>query len=283
MTIEIVIPEKYIKDRSTKDLVFSILSEEESKTLTQLHREIKRRYRISVTFQAVIKAVSSLLSHQIIIKEGKLYSLNKEWVFETRNFFDKLYTDQFKVKKPMKKIELGKDVTIYTVNNLLELDRLWNDLLTNWAKKETEDKRNVWKGRHCWWLIPRLQEEDILHDFFTKQKIKTYNLLTSNKVLDKIAVSYYRNRKEHIRTNSKLRLKSDSHISAFGEVLVKFEIPTEISSKLEKIYQKTKRLEDLDLKKVLDIFKQNTEIEITVIEDRLIADNIKKEISNNFN
>ena len=50
-----------------------------------------------------------------------------------------------------------------------------------------------------------------------------------------------------------------------------------------KIYQKTKRLEDLDLKKVLDIFKQNTEIEITVIEDRLIADNIKKEISNNFN
>ena len=72
MTIEIVIPEKNAEDRSTKDLVFSILSEEESKTLTQLHREIKRRYGVSVTFQAVIKAVNSLIKNKVITKTEKL-------------------------------------------------------------------------------------------------------------------------------------------------------------------------------------------------------------------
>lgn len=282
MAIEIVIPEARTEDKTTKDLVFSILVEDKPKTLTQLHREIKRKYGKTVSFQAVIKAVNSLLSHEVLIKKGKLYSINKDWVFETRNFFDNLYKEYFKVKKPLRKVELGKEVTIYTVNNLLELDRLWNDLLTNWAKKETEDKRNVWKGKHCWWLIPRLQEEDILHDFFAKQKIKTYNLLTENALLDKVAVKYYLRKKEFIKISKKIKLKADIHVSAFGEFLMKFEIPKELSNSLEKIYQKTKKIEDIDLKKVLDIFKQNIEIEVTVIKDKLIADKIKEEVISYF-
>ena len=198
MTLEIVLPEANVKDRTVKDLVFSILVDDEAKTLTQLHRGIKRKYGRSVSFQAVIKAVKSLISHEVLVKETRFYSISKDWVFETRNFFDKLYSEHFKVKRPMKKIELGKEIIVYTVANLLELDKLWNDLLTNWAKKEEEDKRNVWKGRHCWWLIPRLQEEDILHDLFEKNKIKTYNLLIENTLLDKIAVKYYR-KKGHLR------------------------------------------------------------------------------------
>ncbi len=282
MTIEIAIPELNSKGKTTKDLVFSILVEDKPKTLTQLHREIKRKYGKTVTFQAVIKAVNSLLFNKVLVREGKLYSIDKDWIFETRNFFDELYKEHFKVKKPLKKVELGREVTVYTVNNLLELDKLWNDILTNWAKKETKDKRNTWKGKHCWWLIPRLQEEDILHDFFAKQKIKTYNLLTEKKLLDKVAVNYYLKKKEFIKINKKIKLESDIHVSAFGEFLMKFEIPKEISYKLEKIYKKTKNIEDLDLKKVLDVFKQNIEIEITLIKDKLIADKIKEDIISYF-
>ena len=282
MAVEIVIPEVKVKDRTTKDLVFSILVEDKPKTLTQLHREIKRRYGVSVTFQAVIKAVNSLLAHNVLVKADKLYSINKDWIFETRSFFDKLYREHFKVKKPMKKVELGKEVIVYTVSNLFELDRLWNDLLTEWAKKEEEDKRNVWKGKHCWWLIPRFQEEDILHDFFAKQKVKTYNLLTENTLLDKISVNYYAKKKEFIKINPKIKLKSDSHISAFGEFFLKFEIPKEISNQLEKIYKKTQKFEDLDLKKISDIFKQNVEIEVTVIKNKLVADKIKEDIISHF-
>jgi len=281
MTIEIVIPEKNAEDRSTKDLVFSILSEEESKTLTQLHREIKRKYGVSVTFQAVIKAVNSLIKNKVITKTEKLYSINKDWVFETRNFFDRLYTEHFKVKKPMKKVELGRDIIIYTVNNLLELDRLWNDLLTNWCKEETKDKRNCWKGKHAWWLIPRLQEEDILHDLMIKSNIKTYNLWTENTLLDKVATKYYSKKNEFAKIK-RLNSKADKHITAFGESLIKFEIPQNLSKKLEILYKKTKKLEDLDIKKAIDIFKENTEIEVTLIKDKLLADKIKEEIIGYF-
>ncbi|MFH1500847.1 MAG: hypothetical protein ABIE22_02775 [archaeon] len=282
MTLEIVMPESNVKNRTTKDLVFTILVEDSPKTLTQLHREIKRKYSYSVTFQAVIKAVNSLLLYGVIVKAEKLYSINKDWIFETRNFLDKLYKDQFEVKKPMKKIELGKEITVYTLGNLLELDRLWFELLMNWAKKEEKDKRNCWRGSHAWWLLPRLHEEDILHDFMIKKGIKTYNLWLSNTLLDKLAVKYYKDKKEFVKITNRVKLDSDSHITVFGDKVVKFEIPKQISDKLNKLYSSTKKLEKLDIKKTIDIFKENTEIEFTVIKDKLIADKIKEEIISYF-
>ena len=283
MTLELIIPEiADEKEITTKDAVFSILANGSPKTLTQLHREIKRRHALSVSFQAVIKAIHSLVSHRVLVKEGKLYSFNKDWIFETRKFLDQLYVEFFHVKKPSRKIELGKDITVYTVTNLFELDRLWNDLLMNWAKKEIKDKRNVWKGHHCWWLIPRLQEEDTLHDLFAKNGIQTYNLLTEDTLLDKVAVTYYSKKKEFIQTTKKIDLKTDVHISAFGDCFVKFEIPKEVAEKFERIYQKTKTIEHLDLKKVVDIFKQPMEIEITVMKDKTIADSIKEDIISYF-
>ncbi len=282
MVLELVIPESEGKKKTTKNMVFSILVDSEAKTLTQLHREIKKKYHVSISFQAVIKSVKYLVEQHVLIRKNKIYSINKDWIFETKTFFDELYTTHFKVKKPLKKAEFGKEITVYTITNLFELDYLWNELLTNWARKETKDKRNVWKGKHCWWLIPRLHEEDILHDLFVKQGIKTYNVLTENTVLDKLAVSYYRKKEEHIRINKKIKPNHDSNVSAFGEFIVKFEIPEEISKKLDVLYFKTKKISDIDLKKVVDIFKENAEIEVIVIKDELLSNKIKEEIISYF-
>lgn len=280
--IEIALPEIHSEDKNVKDIVFSILAEGSPQTMTQLHREIKKRYGLSVSFQAVLKAVNVLLAKKILQRDGMLYSLNREWVFESRNFLDRLYRIHFNVQEPIKKVELGKQITVYTVSNLLELDRLWNDLLTNWAKKEEGDKRNVWRGKHCWWLIPRLQEEDFLHDLFNKQKIETYNIIGEKTLLDKIALKYYMNKKEHVKMSSKFSENGNVHVSAFGDFLVKFEIPDEISKRLDKVYAVTKSAEKINLKEVLDIFKENSLIEVTVIQDKMLADKIKEEIISEF-
>jgi len=277
MVLQILVPEQNAHEGTTRDLVFSILADDKPKTLTQLHREIKRKHGVSVTFQAVIKAVRSLLASNVLVRKEKLYSLNEEWVFETRNFFDHLYKKHFKVKRPMEKTDAGENVTVYVVKNLLELDRMWNDLLTNWAKKEEGKKINAWMGRHCWWLIPRLEEEDILHDFFLEKGVRTYNVVTGNTVLDKSAVSYYRGIHESIKMVKK-KSETDSHIAAFGKTVLKFDIPQKLSEKLERIYGGTKRIEDLDLKRTLDVFKENFDIEVILIRDEALAERVRNEI-----
>ncbi|MEK6825308.1 MAG: hypothetical protein AABY00_00825 [Nanoarchaeota archaeon] len=280
MTLELVLPEMG-KEITTKDAVFSILAEGEPRTATQLQRELRRRYKKSVSFQAVLKAVRTLQESRVLVKEKKTYFLNKDWIFETRQYLDRLYTEHFKVAKPIKKVEMGKDITIYTVSNLLELDRLWNDLLTTWAKQETANKTNVCKGRHCFWLLLRLQEEDILHDLMLQKGVITYNVITSNTPLDKQAGKYYAHKGEH----TKISLNKDSedkYLAAFGNFVLKFNIPENINKELEKIYQKTKKPQDLDLKKATDIFKETVSIEVTVIKDEMLARQVQKEIISRF-
>lgn len=281
MTLELVIPEAEGKEQSVKDCVFTILAEGEPKTLTQLQRELKRRYKKSVSFQAILKAVRALLASRVLAKEGKLYTLNKDWIFETRRYLDRLYTEHFKVAKPLKKVEMGADVTVYTVSNLLELDRLWNDLLVTWAKHAQENKVNVWKGSHCFWLLPRLQEEDILHDLMLQQGVTTYNLLTSNTPLDKQAAKYYVGKGAHVKIK-KQRNKEDRHLAAFGPYVLRFVIPQNIAKELEKLYEKTKKPDDLDLKKAADVFKEQVPIEVTLIKDETLAGQVLREIMRQF-
>ena len=101
-------------------------------------------------------------------------------------------------------------------------------------------------------------------------------------MLDKVAVKYYSRKNEFAKIATRRKPPKDSHIAAFGENVIKFEIPSHLSEKLEKIYQHTKKLEDIDIKYAIDVFKENAEIECTVIKDRLIADKIKEEIISHF-
>ena len=101
-------------------------------------------------------------------------------------------------------------------------------------------------------------------------------------MLDKLSLKYYQDRREKAKISRNNKLKTKTQISAFGDFVIKFNIPENISKRLEKIYQKTKNLNNLDLKEVLDIFKQKTEIELTLIKDKFFADKLKEDIISYF-
>jgi hypothetical protein len=261
----------------TKDALFSILAEGEGKTATQLQREIKKRYKKSVSFQAVLKAVRALIASHVLTKEKKLYTLNKDWIFEARKYLDSLYTEHFKVARPLKKVEMSKDITIYTVSNLFELDRLWNDLLTSWAKQSSSHKINVCRGKHAWWLLSRLEEEDILHNFMLAQGVKTYNIITSKTPLDKQAQKYYQDKGENTKILS-TKQRSEVYLASFGPYILKFELPLLLEKRLEEIYT----AKDIDLKRITDLFNHHESIEITLIKDELLASQTQKEMMDSF-
>ncbi len=282
MAFEVLLPDENPSSASTKDLVFSVLAEGKHRTLTQIHRELKSRFGVSVSFQAVIKAVRSLSSSGVLERSAMLYSLRKEWIFEAKRFFDKVYMEHFKVKRPMKATKVVGGVRVFTVNNLLELDTMWNDLLVDWASHERKDKRNVWRGMHCWWLLPRLQEEDLLHDFLLKYKVETYNVITGSTKFDRWALKYYSEKGIRIRIDPKAGPVSWLNVTSFGDNYMKFEIPAEVGGQLDAIYRRARSMEDIDLKKVMDIFKRNCEMQVVVINDSMLAEKLKEEIIARF-
>ena len=115
-----------------------------------------------------------------------------------------------------------------------------------------------------------------------EKKIETYNVWTEGEILDKQAMRYYAKRGIHTKLSKKKLTKNNEHISVFGENIVKFKIPEHIDTKINKIYRKAKKIEDMDIKRTIDLYKEECEIELVIIKDQTLADKMKEAIINNF-
>ena len=66
--------------QSTKDRVFIILSKKYPLSLIELKNQIRKTFKTEVSFQSVRKATLQLVKEKVLVKEGKKFSFNKEWI-----------------------------------------------------------------------------------------------------------------------------------------------------------------------------------------------------------
>lgn len=66
----------FTKDKSTKDIIVEILSSAWTLSLNKLYYKIKNKYGISVTYQAIHKAVNELVDVGALKKENREYRLS---------------------------------------------------------------------------------------------------------------------------------------------------------------------------------------------------------------
>lgn len=90
--IELSIPQLGEDTKNVKDLVVTLLTQEQPLSIIQLTNKIQKQYAVSVTYQAVRKAVNTLHAQKVLHKERKQYSIRKEWVLQLKSFFDTLLT-----------------------------------------------------------------------------------------------------------------------------------------------------------------------------------------------
>jgi len=125
--------------------------------------------------------------------------------------------------------------------------------------------------------MPRIQTEESLREVFSKYKIKTYQIIENNTFLDKLAKDYYIGKKEHIKIISEKK-DLDEEISVFGDIILRFKRPKIIKDKIKEIYKN----KNIDLKKIIDLFSLEKDIELTVIKDKDIATNMINNIISKF-
>lgn len=68
------------KPKNVKEAVVKILSQEWPLSLKQIHYNSARSFGLTVSYQAVHKAIKELVSEEIVVSTGKKYALNKEWI-----------------------------------------------------------------------------------------------------------------------------------------------------------------------------------------------------------
>ena len=102
-----------VKIKSTKDLIIRLLTEQKEMTNQSLFMAIKKKFGISVTYQAVRQALTELTIANVLTKNKKFYSVSIKWIKSLNEFshlLKKKYVDDFDIKiidEKTKEIELN--------------------------------------------------------------------------------------------------------------------------------------------------------------------------------
>ncbi len=277
--MHISVPHLSNAKKPTKDLIISTLTFEHPLTLTKICSKIKSNFAVEVTFPGVRKAVLLLVEEGVLEKRGKNYQLNKEWITKLRDFAHILQDAYYKEKTGYKDIQsIGDEVKVYTFDNLLKLDEFINSFLQKWFE-ESPGGEYVQQAGHAYWVVGHLEEEAIILEKAGKKKVKFFTLIGGNTRLDRRSIHYYENQGESCIINAG---NTNRYFGVYKDYFFQYETPSQLTAELDHIYSAAENFDSLDFAALITALRRNVDIRITVMKNRIIAEQLRSTILSHF-
>lgn len=285
MALRVVLP--FGESGDVKDLIVTILSAEYPLKIIELTNFIRRRYGKSVTFQAVRKAALQLAHEDVLLRNAKEFSINKEWVLANKKFIDTLY---YKLSSEGKKRptseSIGVEVSVFTFDSLKEMMNAWEDLSGAWIKnfKKGDYSVNCYQAPHSWEVLTHSEAEAKLMSEYIAKGIRSYVLCTEDTPLDRSILKF------HQKIGVKMKIKRSNaifdksyYIGTYGDRVIQAIYPPEIVKRLGSFFKKNKNAERLDLAELYKIVNVKTKVKMTVIKNLEMARHINASIIGRMN
>lgn len=280
MTLEITLP--FGERKSVKNIVFSILSHEYPLKIIQLTNHIRKRYGLSVTFQAVRKAVKQLVESNVLVQEGTEYRINVEWVKKSKSSIDQLYeTLVSKTTKEATLDSVGKEISVFTFTSLNKMMKFWQELIDDWFSKFNKNSYpyNYYQAGHIWEVLLHLEMEEKIMGQMKKKGVKPYAVTSSNTPLDRNIARFYK--KIGVKTsinNTSSTFDKTYYVGTYGDMIVQTSYPTSIVKELDNFFKKNTHLEKLDISELSKIVNKKVQMKLTVIHNLEMAKQINESI-----
>lgn len=287
MAIEIITPQLGKVKKTTKDLIISTLMYEHPLNIAKLTNAIKNKFQASVTFQGVRKAVNQLAENGVLTKNGKEYDLSKEWILELRDFVEKLQESHFAKRTGIKDIQaIGEEIKVYTFDNLIDLDKFWDDLVGKWFEEDKEKKEKkcyVQLSGHAWYVLGQLGEETSIMEKIRKFNIDFYIVANDNTFLDIWSKKYYTDLGFFYTTNKdKTKGSNARYFSVYGDFVIQATYPEEIAKEIDSVYNSTKDFESFEVTKLIKLLRQKAELKVTIMRNPVVAEQLRNYILTKF-
>ena len=280
MSLEISLP--FGRKNNVKNLVFSILINEYPLKIIELTNYIRKRYGKSVTFQGVRKAVIELVSEGVLERKENSFSIDKDWIKESKETIDRLYIKLFEDDRSSKKIDsIEGDVTVLTFDSLNELMKYWQNLVDDWFCKFKKGQHpiNCYQAAHVWEVLLHPDKERKIMEQLKKKKIRSYSLTTTNTDLDRLILKFYK-KLGIVSSISATNGKFDKsyYVGTYGDLIVQVRYPDGLVKRLEQYFKGNTSLESLDLKELSDIVTKKVTVKLTIIRNLEMAKQINQSI-----
>ncbi len=283
MPVTFTLPLEGENPTSVKDMVFSVLTREYPRSLIELLNTVKSQYAVSVSFQSVRKAVLQLVNARVLVKEGKKFAINREWILDATKFVGLLQKKYFsKPESKETKIQVGPNVTVYTFSSLLDMDATWNDIMRqHFASKPEPPKFITFEAVHFWFVIVTLAQETELIKEMLGKGIKLYYACYGHTPLDTWTVKHYNDLGVTCKMLAKQKEFTEGHnIGVYGDLVIHTTHPKSTTEKMNRFFKKYKRIEEVRLSEITDIVSEEVNVKLTVIKDPLLAKTVRENVIN---
>lgn len=274
-------------EKSVKEAAMEVLGEEYPLSLIEIKKRVYGKYFLDVSFQAVRKAVNSLLNEGIVERKGKEYSLNRKWIKEQKNLFDSL-SREYSVKSGARRKQVsikGKNFEEFTLNNLYELDNFWADIMMEWADNigKNEKRIHVGKNHYAWWFLLNYGSETHLHEYYRKKGVKRFIIFVNDNPLNRWAVKNYRGLGAECKIE-KITQEGTDYIDLClqGNLLTAAYYPKDIAKELDKFFKKYGSVNDANVRELQKLAKKKSKIILRTIRDEAVAEGIRNNIMQHF-
>jgi hypothetical protein len=282
MAVHLQDPRYGASTKTLHDLILLVLSKEYPLRGGEIKARLQRQFDVSVSVQAVHKALQTLKERSILEEEQNRYKVRKEYVLEIKGFAEEMAKSYFPGDAravPLRTRE-GHSERSFEFATLVQADKFWSEVVLEWARNlpPGEDKRFFFHGPHCWYVFGHLVlERDFLEELH-RHGIRAYYLVDGQTGMDASVGRFYV--AHHVRyAIGKGEKKTQSALGVFGSSVIQFEYPAPLLKRLDAFFAREGKD---DLARIADILGEDTKIILSVLSNKTIAEKLKDEIFSRF-
>jgi hypothetical protein len=259
---------------STKNAIIETISEKFPLSAKEIYFSIKKKYGLSVTYQAIHKTIKELVENLILIKEDNKYKISQEWIKEIKQFstnLEKAYlTEDLSQQKYPTKLVFDTYYKMYSFVN----DWLYE------GKFDTKGKPICFVDKHWWNTIIMTEEQAEKLRAFCK-RYTFYCTATCDGPLDLSFMNFFKEQGMNCINNP--NVKDDIGMVVIGDLLVQIFYSEQLRKTMDELADSFDKDKSIDFTKMTqELVHKKNEIIMLINKDEMLAERIRKETLSYF-
>lgn len=274
------------KPKNVKDAVIAALSQEWPLSAKKIYNRVMKNYNLSVSYQAVHKAIKQMTEESCVIKTGKEYSLSLEWLKRAKEQYKELEA-KIENNKHLSNEELYKEeVTKLEFDNLYDcLSKLLEFSAAIAAVPHYKTKERitpvVGKFYHMYWILAATKKQDDHLRFIMERSPESHFICRGDTHADKLLAKYFGQQGAKVKTG--VECASSCDVLAGGGFVIQIFFTEDFKRDLDRLYDNFGKISKSNIIELNNsLHRKKTKIQVIIIKDYELEKKIFEEVEKHF-
>lgn len=268
-------------------VIIDILSRRPRQTVKELYNQFFKKSSKKLTLQGFYYQLANLQKRRVIVKEGKVFSIDAGWVHAVIDLSERLKSSYLQPGLTTANILVDEgESTTFEFPNVIGMDNFWSHALVIASHYYTENKHddpNVYNyNDHCWFQVIRVGSEQTLSDTYARMGREWYLVAGSMSYIDQLVPSIMRGKELHYQQNDTMQFPENYYVVVIGDFIFETALPKYVFDMMESVYDRVQFVTDPTLQSIENLIRMPAKTILTITRDSSRASKIRSRIKAGF-